>query len=263
MNYCSEDLKKAIKKLGLKKGDLVYVPCAFFSLGLLGDCSLEKIPSKIFSILKSIVTKNGTICVPAAYEDYARYGKPYDCAESPVDKAQGLFSEYVVNLPKCFRTFSPMNGVAGVGPLSRKICHTRVANSSGEGSAWQKLHEYNSKFLFIGIKPNQALNFIYYVQQRFGVPHLYNKIYSTPIFEKKKKLNLKVTAYVRYLNREFEIIEDAMKFEKKSAQHPITTLFWQAPLQSGLYVHFLQESISLHRSLPLTKSAEVPPPKKK
>ena len=32
MNYCSEDLKKAIKKLGLKKGELVYVPCAFFHL---------------------------------------------------------------------------------------------------------------------------------------------------------------------------------------------------------------------------------------
>ena len=85
-----------------------------------------------------------------------------------------------------------------------------VANSSGEGSAWQKLHEYNSKFLFIGIKPNQALNFIYYVQQRFGVPHLYNKIYSTPIFG---KLNLKVTAYVRYLNPEFKIIEDAINLK--------------------------------------------------
>ena len=214
MNYSSKDLEKSIKKLGLTKGDLVYVPSAFFSLGLLSDCNLKKIPAKIFSIIESIVTKTGTICVPAAYEDYARLGKPYDCAKSPVDKSQGLFSEYVAKLPKSYRTYSPMNGVAGVGPLSKEICHTYVANSSGEGSAWQKLHKYNSKFLFIGIRPNQALNFIFYIQQRFGVPHLYNKIYDTPIFEKNKKINLKVTAFVRYLNPQFKIIEDALKFEK-------------------------------------------------
>ena len=105
-----------------------------------------------------------------------------------------------------------MNGVAGVGPLSREICHTRVANSSERVLHGKNYMNTIQNFLFIGIKPNQALNFIYYVQQRFGVPHLYNKIYSTPIL--KKKLNLKVTAYVRYLNPEFKIIEDAMKFEK-------------------------------------------------
>ena len=32
MNYSSEDLEKGIKKLGLSKGDLVYVPSAFFSI---------------------------------------------------------------------------------------------------------------------------------------------------------------------------------------------------------------------------------------
>ena len=214
MSYSCKDLKSALIKLGLKKNDLVYVPSAVFSLGSIKEYTSKNIPLKIYEVIRSLVSKNGTICVPAAFEDFARLGKPYDCAESPVDKSQGLLSSYIVTLPNCLRTYSPMNGVAGVGPLSREICHTFVANSSGEGSAWQKLYQYNAKFLFIGIRPNQALNFIYFIQQRFGVPHLYNKLYDTPIFEKKKKVNLQVTAFVRYLNPEFKIIEDAIKFEK-------------------------------------------------
>jgi len=213
LDYSITELDNAFKKLGIVSGNLIYVPSAIFSLGKMSDTKLEDIPKKIYESLMAKISKNGTLCVPAAFEDFARLGIEYDCKRSPIDSSQGLLSKYVADQEDCLRTYSPMNGVAGIGPLSEKICHTHSANSTGEGSAWHKLYQYNSKFLFIGIRPSQALNFIFFIQQRFGVPHLYNKLYNNVIKESGKRVKLKVTALVRYLNPEYKIIEDAQKFE--------------------------------------------------
>jgi hypothetical protein len=45
------------------------------------------------------------------------------------------------------------------------------------------------------------------------VPHFYNKIYTTPVYEDKKHISLTITASVRYRNPVFKIAENCDPFE--------------------------------------------------
>ena len=139
---------------------------------------LGEIPEQIYDVVFDIIGPNGTLTVPASFEDYARHGIPYDTHRSDVDPGGAC----LVSMLRNFRmhTVRLLNAVAGVGPLAEEVCHSWTGSSYGVGSAWDKLYEHDAIFLFLGIAPNQAFNFAYYVQHRFGVPH-HIKLYTTPV----------------------------------------------------------------------------------
>lgn len=217
--YTYKQLVNAIKKIGIRKGDVVFVHSALFPLGKMKDVEVLDIPRNIFGAFREMIGAKGTIAVPAAYEDYARFGKPYDCRKSPVDMAQGVFSQYVVNLKESFRTYSPMMGVAAHGPLAKEISHAPTASACGTDSAWEKLFHYNAKYCFLGIKPSLAFTFVRFIQFRFGVPHFYNKIYTTPIFEDGQPIYYPVVCPVRYRDPKFKITENCQPWEELLYSH--------------------------------------------
>lgn len=234
-SYDKFQLAEALKTVGLERDCLVYLPSALFALGRMDGVGLGEIPEQIFDVVLDIIGPNGTLTVPASFEDYARHGTPYDTHRSDVDAGQGVFSQYVAKLPNAYRSYCPLNAVAGVGPLAEEVCHSWTGSSYGVGSAWDKLYEHDAIFLFLGIAPNQAFNFAYYVQHRFGVPHLYNKLYTTPVFSNGERVELAITSSVRYLDSRFRIIENAKKFEDHLQERAIVR---KAPIGRG-YVYAL------------------------
>tara|TARA_B100000676_G_scaffold294781_1_gene333144 strand:+ start:3735 stop:4601 length:867 start_codon:yes stop_codon:yes gene_type:complete len=212
-SYCEVDVAAALKASGVRRGDLIYMPSAFFALGRMEGISIHDIPERIVGVVKEFIGPEGTLTVPASFDDYARFAHEYDTKRSPVDAGQGAISQYVANLPDAFRSYCPLNAVAGIGPLANEVCHGWTGAAYGVGSAWDRLYENDAKFVCLGVAPNQILNFVYYVQQRFGVPHLYNKLFTTPVYEDGVRINLTITSLVRYLDTRFTVIENTTKFE--------------------------------------------------
>tara|TARA_Y100001934_G_scaffold199206_1_gene234785 strand:+ start:2569 stop:3435 length:867 start_codon:yes stop_codon:yes gene_type:complete len=211
--YCEDDIAAALKAIGVQRGDLIYMPAALFALGRMADTPLVEIPRCIVDVVRDVIGAEGTLTVPASFDNYARFAHTYDTKRSPVDVGQGAVSEYVAKLPEALRSYCPLNAVAGIGPLANDICHGWTGAAYGVGSAWDRLYENDARFICLGVAPNQTFNFLYYVQQRFGVPHLYNKVFTTPVYEEGVRVNLTITSAVRYLDSQFEIIENTKKFE--------------------------------------------------
>jgi aminoglycoside 3-N-acetyltransferase len=214
-SYSVCDLEAALRTLGLSEGDTVLVHSSLFPLGQLAQAkSPAEIPRLIYETFRKVIGNSGTILVPAAFERYARFGEPYDCRTTPVDQALGVFSQFVHSLPESIRTYSPLSALSAVGPLAGEICHQWTGSSFGEGSCWERLYHYDGKICFLGVRPRDAFNFQTFIQARFGVPHLYNKLYMTPIYEDGAEVPLKVVCPVRYLNPEFAISENCLPFQE-------------------------------------------------
>jgi aminoglycoside 3-N-acetyltransferase len=213
-NYTYRQFVSLLKKLGIKKGDLLLVHSSLFPFGGMEGVLPKFLPKKIYEAFREVIGKQGTLLVPSVWEEYARFGKPFDCKRSPVDPLVGLFSSYVAKLPGSVRTYSPLLSLTGIGPLSKDICHSWTASSCGTDSAWEKFYHYDGKMCFMGVRPAHALMFLRFVQFRFGVPYIYNKLFTTPIYENGKRIALTVTCPVRYLNPKYRISEDIVPFEQ-------------------------------------------------
>lgn len=214
LSYTFDDLVQAIEAAGVRRGDLVHLHSALFPLGMMEGVEPAEIPRRVYEAFRQVIGSEGTLSVPTAFEDYARFGTPYDCRRSPVDRSQGALGQYVTDLPQSFRTYCPMCAIAAVGPLAEEIAHSRTASAFGTDSGWEKLYVHDAKFCFLGVPPNLAFNYVYFIQFRHGVPHFYNKLYATPIFDDGRPVPLPVTSFVRYLDKDYRISESAVEFER-------------------------------------------------
>ena len=213
-SYSYKKLVSALKTIGLKKNDLVLVHSSLFALGAMEDVSPKDLTVKCYEAIREVIGHKGTLLVPTVFEEYARFGKPYDCVLSPVDPLVGIFSSYVARLKGSYRTYCPLLSLTGNGPLAKEICHSWTASACGANSAWEKLYEYDAKICYLGVRPSQAFTFLRFIQFRYGVPYIYNKIFTTPIYENKKLVSLSVICPVRYLNPQFKISENSLPFEE-------------------------------------------------
>ena len=215
--YTEEDIRRACREVGIGRGDLVHLHSALFALGPLEGAPAAETPARIYAAIRDVIGEDGTLTVPASFNDYARLGTPYDTLRSPVDPSQGSFSRYVASHPESVRTYCPMAGVAGVGPLAEEICHGWTGSAYGIGSAWWRLHEHDAHLAFLGVRPRDAFSFVMLIQFAYGVPYLYNKLYTVPVYEDGREVPLPITASVRYLDPEYRIGEDGNLFEQRLA----------------------------------------------
>jgi aminoglycoside N3'-acetyltransferase len=213
VDYDYRDVVEGIRSVGITRGDVVLVHSALFSLGLMKDVSPAGIPARIYEAFREVIGEEGTLVVPAAFNDYARRGIPYDRRKSPVDKAQGVFSQCVANLPGAVRTICPMLGAAAIGPLAEEMCGKMVGSSLGAGSTWDELLNHDAKMCFLGVRPAKAFTFVLLIQTRHGVPYLYHKLYQVPVTDDGRPISVPIVNAVRYLNPAFRISENCDPFE--------------------------------------------------
>lgn len=213
--YTAEDVQVALAAVGIGPGALVHLHSALFALGPMAGAAADEIPGRLYAAIREVIGPEGTLTVPAAFEDYARHGLAYDNRRSPVDRAQGAFSQYVAARPDSIRTYCPMAAVAGIGPLAEEICHGWTGSAYGVGSAWQKLEEHDAHLAFLGVRPRDAFTFVMRIQFEFGVPYLYNKLYDTPVHEDGREIPLPIVCAVRYLDPDYRIRESCVAFEER------------------------------------------------
>ena len=212
MKKFDDRLVKLIKKVGIKKGDIVLAhldvsKSISLNKGLRNDLDYH------YYSLKKAVGNSGTIVVPAYFYEYARSNQIFDVDKSLPSRDLGFFPLYVMKKKSRRRSINPITSLIAFGKYG-KFIENSSGSAFGHESAFHRLYQLNAKMLFFGI--DNAMTFVHLPEYLVGVPHIYNKHYITSVIKKGKKINLPITGQVRYLdmNVHYDSDKHTGEFEK-------------------------------------------------
>lgn len=229
----SLDISNSLRAAGLKEGAVVLVTSRLFTLGQVAvevPHSDEKLGQlwTYLDAIETVIGKEGTIVVSTSFEDYARYSTPFIREESP--SRSGVFSEFVRTLPGTIRSTHPIMSLAARGGRAMEICGRPHLDAFGARSAWATLHQMNATMLMLGLGVSGGGVFVHYLEQLYGVPYQYNKVYDTPVYANREQLLGPFTMNVRYLD--FSIQNTYEHVEKCLLE---TSLVRKFPLGRGYF----------------------------
>lgn len=210
--YTLEDLVNALGRAGIETGGTVVMHSSLYHLGRLPNASIPEYPSRIVQTICSYLGPDGTLAVPAPNMDYGVKRLPFDVQRTAVTKAFGVIGMHVAGLAECKRSPNPIFSLATLGAQAEFICGGGVATAFGVDSAWDRLYRLNADILFLGCGL-EFMTFVRYMEFRFGVPYLYNKLFDTPILDGGTPINMAVVALLRYAHCQIEY--DLTRFEQR------------------------------------------------
>lgn len=207
MEYITkEGIINTLYNTGIKKGDTIFVHSDIAAFGTAENFSRKKILNIFYEAFMEVLGSEGTLCVPAYFYEYARFGIPFDTLLSPVSKELGVFSSFIHSLPESRRSPNPLASVSAIGKNAEYICAPYSRHNYGIGSAFDKLYHLNSKIILLGTTVN-SITMGHYAEYKAGVPYLYNKIYNIPVYTNNQLVYEYTFAAVRYLNANIEHIK--------------------------------------------------------
>jgi len=202
------DIVKALKKLGIKKGDVIFVHSDVSVFGKL--CSFDRnfILSSLVEALKESVGENGTLIIPTFTYSFCR-DEVYD-----VDKSMatiGALPEFFRKQPGVIRTNHPIFSVGIWGENKNEFANIGK-DSFGKDSIFGKIHKNKGKIVILGPPFKTSITFNYYVEQSYGVPYRYMKTFKGKIRKGDKEYEDKFTYFVRYLNK--KVVTNIQRFKE-------------------------------------------------
>ncbi len=208
-HYTRNDLIRALKKIGVKKGDVVFCHSNLGFLGIPeGGNTKENVFHTVFGAFMEVLGEEGTLCVPTFTYSFCKR-EPFDPANTP--STVGMFPEMLRQLPKAYRSFDPIFSVAGVGKKARELLEDVSNECFGPGSFWERLLEHNGAICNVGLGAHSA--FIHYVENCLKVPYRYKKLFHGELIINGKPQKYAVLYSCHDLNDPRTVLE-TKKFEK-------------------------------------------------
>lgn len=207
-----QDVTEALSESGLCIGDTVLVQSNLSLFGRIqGLREKTKILEFFYSAFWEVLGSEGTLVVLTAFEDYARKGEAFHRNKSP--SLSGSFSEYVRLQPGAVRSIHPVLSLSAVGKNAGFLCSGSHYEGFGYDSAWGRLHRLDAKLITFGygIRPD-GMTFLHYLENLYGVPYQYTKVFDYPVYDEGKLLEGVFTMPVRFLD--FEIENDQSSFKR-------------------------------------------------
>ena len=210
-NYNSADIEKSLKKIGLKRGDSVFINPEIYRLGNFYNSKNDNnIYEELYSIINSIIGKNGTICVNTYTFNTLKYNQRFIFEDTKC--TSGGFSEFFLKQKKIVRSSHPAFSVSAIGKNSKIICNNNSNHNFGYNSPYQKFTHLNGKVLNLGMEPwKNPYNHI--AEHMIGVPYYYNKLSKIKYLKKNKINNYNFSSFVRYLD--FNLIWNYKNLKKE------------------------------------------------
>jgi aminoglycoside N3'-acetyltransferase len=209
--YTVNDIRKSIRKVGIKKDDTVFIFPETYKFGILENIQFHKKVYEIFfKVISEIIGPKGTICIQSYTFDTLRFNKKfyYDKPES----TSGGFSNYILSLKKTIRSNHPAFSVASIGYKSKFISQNNSFHNYGYNSPLEKFIRLNGKILSLG--SNYVRNpFVHIAEYMVGVPIYFNKYKNFQTIKGNKMKKQGFTSFVRYLD--LYPIDEYKKLEKE------------------------------------------------
>ena len=190
-----EDLIMALKKIGIKSGDKLFVHSDLKSFGKVNpQIAGEEYLGAFLAALIDSVGKNGTVIMPTFSYSFCR-GEIYDPQKTP--STVGSLTEYFRQSAGVVRTIDPIFSVAIWG-ADRKFYQTVGSDCFGANSIFQKIHDANFKILFLG--ETFALTYLHFIEQAHRIPYRFIKKFAGKILTDGKLTERTFDYFVRPLD---------------------------------------------------------------
>ena len=215
--YTINDLRKSIRKVGIKKGDTVFIYPEIYKFGILENIqSNNQLYEVFFKVIKKIIGPKGTICIQSYTFDTLRFKRKFYYDE-PVSTSGG-FSNYILSLKETIRSHHPVFSIASIGYKSKFISQKNSFHNYGYNSPLEKFIRLKGKILSLGssIVENP---FNHVAEHMVGVPFYFNKYNNFKIVKSNKMKRQEFTSSVRYLN--FEWVRDYSKIKREIKKNKI------------------------------------------
>lgn len=197
-HYNKQELISALKRSGLKKGDIVF---GHSNIGYFGFPEEGKDQNTIFkTILESffeVIGPEGTIVAPTFTYSFPK-GEVFDPDNTP--GIGGVFSELIRELPESYRSIDPSVSVVAVGGKAKELTANMPSDSYDENGIFGRLLNQNAKVCNMNI--DAATTFVHYAERKYQVPYRFDKTFKGTISINGEKKNIENTIWVRYLIEE-------------------------------------------------------------
>ena len=215
--YTVNDVKKSIRKVGIKKNDAVFIFPETYKFGILENIQCNnKLYEIFFKVISEIIGPKGTICIQSYTFDTLRFNNKfyYDKPES----TSGGFTNYILSLKKTIRSNHPAFSVASIGYKSKFISQNNSFHNYGYNSPLEKFIRLNGKILSLG--SDYVKNpFNHIAEYTVGVPFYFNKYKNFQIIKGNKMKRQEFTSFVRYLD--FELVYEFKRLKKEIKKNKI------------------------------------------
>ena len=189
MEVRKQDILCALERVGVKKGDTIFVHSSLKSFGYVDGGAETVIVS-----LKEAIGEEGTLVMPTlSQKNWATVYQDWTI-DRPSDV--GLITETFRKQPNTLRSNQETHSVAASGRLAKEITdgHTAFGPRYGaygdyafsHSSPYQKMYDMGAKVLFLGADPFATNTFKHFCEYRF-VEELLRKLENKPFFEEQKR----------------------------------------------------------------------------
>lgn len=162
-----------LKKLNIKKGDLIYLSSGLYRLMWVCKKKGEQFDANLFlETLHEIVSNEGTILIPTYNFDFSNKGY-YDIRKTKSNV--GYLGNVALERDDYTRTRHPMHSFAVWGSRREEICSLDNRNSFSDDSPFAYLLNNNGKEIGIGVDYKEGFTFVHYVEVQAKVPYRLNK----------------------------------------------------------------------------------------
>lgn len=206
------ELTDALYRLGIQPGDVVHVQSDLRRIGPVdAPMTRDGLCGFYLDALQEVLGPEGTITACTAFEDYGRYGTPFDRQSSP--SRTDTFSEFLRTRPGAIRSIHPIISVTGLGARAVEICGGSHYEGFGYQSPWGRLHRANAHILTLGMGTEHGgTTFFHYVERLYGVPYVYTKIFRHPVYSDGAEISGPFTMSVRFLD--FHIVNTPVRVKR-------------------------------------------------
>jgi len=205
-----KDIEKSLQKVGIKKGDIIFIHSDITSFGKIGNIkNKEAFLEAIINSFKNIVGKRGTIIMPTFTYSFTK-NEIYDINKTP--STVGVLTEYFRKMPNVKRSTDAIFSVSVFGQNKEYFTNTGL-NCFGEDSIFEKLYNKNVKLIFFG--DTFDMTYLHFIEQRFGVSYRFIKE-----FKGKSKINGELKEFIfkynvrpldKNITYDFDKISDYLK----------------------------------------------------
>ena len=203
-----KDLKEAISKSSLKKGDILF---CHSDLSILKDIDFKHslLPPLIYKLLIKKIGVHGTLVVPTFTYSFCNK-KVYD--PKNFKTFCGSFSNYVKDLKESRIYKDPNVSVAIVGKYKNELSKNPTTNAYENNSFFDRFYKLGGKICNINLDVTST--FIHYFERKNSVKYRFDKTFHGQIKTKNELKKIKSIIFVRYLKQEYK--QNLKRFIKKT-----------------------------------------------
>ena len=199
-----DELLEPLKRLGLVKGDVVYIHSDLYQFGVVknqhGKVQLRLTPEVLYEAMTYIIGDCGTVCVPAYTNSWTK-GEPFSLKKSKA--STGVFSNFICRHRDSLRSMHGLLSLAAIGKNAAVILQGQGKSAFGEDSPYHQLYLSNALLVMVG---TGLCAFKDYVEVRKKVPYRYKKLFQGKIDTGKSVLDTHNLHHVRYMDVPMELI---------------------------------------------------------